>query len=74
MVKMYCAPFATGLQMIPHTFAIAMKQKDHLPFFGIGPYYVAAIAVLTAVGMILSRKGYLNSGLIPALKTPMLVH
>ena len=50
-----------------------MKQKEHLPFFGIGPYYVGAIAVLTAVGMILSRKGYLDSGLIPALKTPMLI-
>ena len=28
-----------------------MKQKDHLPFFGIGPYYVGTIAVLTAVGI-----------------------
>jgi len=50
-----------------------MKQKEHLPFFGIGPYYVGVIAVLTAAGMYLSRKGYLNSGLIPALKTPMLI-
>lgn len=50
-----------------------MKQKQHLPFFGIGPYYVGVIAVLTAVGMILTRKGYLDSGLIPALKTPMLI-
>ena len=50
-----------------------MKQKDHLPFFGIGPYYVGAIAALTLAGMILSAKGCLDSGLIPALKTPMLV-
>lgn len=50
-----------------------MRQKDHLPFFGIGPYYVGTIALLTAVGMIFSGKGYLNSGLVPELKTPMLV-
>ena len=50
-----------------------MKQKDHLPFFGIGPYYVGAIAALTLTGMILSAKGCLDSGLVPALKTPMLV-
>ena len=50
-----------------------MKQKDHLPFFGIGPYYVGAIATLTLAGMILSAKGCLDSGLVPALKTPMLV-
>ena len=50
-----------------------MKQKEHLPFFGIGPYYVGAIALLTLAGMILSAKGCLDSGLIPTLKTPMLV-
>ena len=50
-----------------------MKQKDHLPFFGIGPYYVGMIAILTAVGVFLSCKGYLDSGIIPALKTPMLI-
>lgn len=50
-----------------------MKHKDHLPFFGIGPYYVGIIAILTAAGMILSAKGCLDSGIIPALKTPMFV-
>lgn len=49
-----------------------MKQKDHLPFFGIGPFYVVIIVILTVVGMILSSRGYLDSGIIPALKTPML--
>lgn len=42
-----------------------MKQKDHLPFFGIGPYYVAIITILTAIGMFLSARGYLDSGAIP---------
>ena len=50
-----------------------MKQKDHLPFVGIGPDYVGTIAILTAVGMILSKRGYLDSGLFPALKMPMLI-
>ena len=48
-----------------------MKQKEHLPFFGIGPYYVGIIAIITAAGMVLSAKGCLDSGIIPALKTPM---
>lgn len=50
-----------------------MKQKEHLPFFGIGPYYVGAIAVITVAGMALSWKGYLDSGLIPGLRTPMMI-
>ena len=50
-----------------------METKDHLPFFGIGPYYVGVIAVLTVAGMIISAKGYLDSGIVPALKTPMLI-
>ncbi len=28
-----------------------MKQKDHLPFFGIGPFYVGIIAILTVIGI-----------------------
>ncbi len=50
-----------------------MKQKEHLPIFGIGPVYIGTIAGLAAFGIFLSRKGYLDSGLIPALKTPMLI-
>ena len=50
-----------------------MKQKGHLPFFGIGPYYVGAIALLTVLGMILSCSGYLDSGFVPVLKAPMQV-
>ena len=50
-----------------------MKQKEHLPFFGIGPFYVGVIALLTAAGMILSSHGYLDSGLISWAKRPMLV-
>ena len=44
-----------------------MKQKEHLPIFGIGPVYIGTIAALAAFGIFLSKKGYLDSGLIPEL-------
>ena len=50
-----------------------MKQNKHLPFFGIGPFYVALIVGLTVFGMVLSAKGYLNSGIIADFKVPMIV-
>ena len=50
-----------------------MKQKKHLPIFGIGPVYICAIASIATIGILLSKKGYLDSGLIPSLKTPMLI-
>lgn len=50
-----------------------MRQKEHLPIFGIGPVYVGTIAVITVIGIILSKKGYLDSGLIPNLRIPMLI-
>lgn len=64
---------ATRLQGIRCTFAVDMKKKEHLPFFGIGPFYVGLIVVITAAAMVLSCKGYLNSGIFPALKIPMLI-
>jgi len=44
-----------------------MKQKEHLPIFGIGPVYVGTIAIIAIIGIILSKKGYLDSGHILAL-------
>lgn len=41
-----------------------MKQKEHLPIFGIGPVYVGTIAIIAIIGIILSKKGYLDSGLV----------
>ena len=55
------------------TFAAVMKKKSHLPFFGIGPLYVALIVGLTVLGMVLSAKGYMDSGIIAGLKVPMIV-
>jgi len=62
-------PVARNLQYL----CISMKQKEHLPIFGIGPVYVGTIAIIAIIGIILSKKGYLDSGLILALKTPMLI-
>jgi protein-S-isoprenylcysteine O-methyltransferase Ste14 len=51
-----------------------MKQKEeHLPFFGIGPYLIGVFVILTLTGMYLSGRGYLDSGVIPELKTPMTI-
>lgn len=50
-----------------------MKQKEHLPIFGIGPVYVGTIAVIAIIGIILSKKGNLDSGLIPELRIPLLI-
>ena len=50
-----------------------MTEKKHLPFFGVGPYYVGTIAAITVLAMTLSAKGYLPGGSVPALKTPMTV-
>jgi protein-S-isoprenylcysteine O-methyltransferase Ste14 len=61
------------LQSPVSTFAAVMKKKSHLPFFGIGPLYVALIVGLTVLGMVLSAKGYLGSGIIAGFKVPMIV-
>ncbi len=50
-----------------------MKNKKHLPFFGVGPIYVIAIICCTLVGIIINEKGMLPSGRIDILKTPFLI-
>ena len=44
-----------------------------MPFFGIGPLYVALVCGLTAAGVWASDSGLLESGLVPGLKVPMCV-
>lgn len=65
--------FATRLRGHRRTFAAVMKKKEHLPFFGIGPFYVGIVVLMTVAGMILSSRGYLDSGLISWARLPMLV-
>lgn len=50
-----------------------MKKKEYLPVFGIGPFYVCSIIVLSFVGIILSVKGLLDFGKIPILHIPFAI-
>lgn len=34
-----------------------MKKRRHLPLYGVGPFYCASIAALTALGILLARTG-----------------
>ena len=50
-----------------------MKNKDHLPVFGIGPLIVNPQILLTLAGIVLSASGYFRLGKIPALKIPFVI-
>ena len=50
-----------------------MKQKKHLPFFGVGPIYVMIIVCCTLAGIIINQKGMLASGRIEMLRVPFLI-
>ena len=50
-----------------------MKQQQHLPYFGIGPLYGAAVIALTAAAVYLRKHPALSFGRIPALRIPMAV-
>ena len=50
-----------------------MKDKNHLPMYGSGPFYVATTAIITVVGIILDLLGYLNSGKFEFLQIPFIV-
>lgn len=47
-----------------------MKQQHHLPLYGIGPFYVGVIVLLTAGGIFFHQKGLLANGQFPALRLP----
>ena len=48
-----------------------MKEKNHLPLFGVGPAIVAFQVLITAVGIIASCLGFLNAGKIELLNIPL---
>ncbi|MDE6781408.1 MAG: isoprenylcysteine carboxylmethyltransferase family protein [Ruminococcus sp.] len=50
-----------------------MKDKEHLPVYGVGPVIVIPQIVLTAVGIIISACGVLEYGRINILKIPFFV-
>ena len=43
-------------------------KKNTLPVFGVGPIYAVSCLLLTVLGLFLKKKGFLDSGELPALK------
>lgn len=50
-----------------------MKKKEHLPLFGVGPVYVAAIVLATVAGISLSESGRIPNVELAMLRIPFLV-
>lgn len=50
-----------------------MKEKKHLPLYGIGPILCYPIAVLTAIGIILSVKGIIPGAVSNSIVNKVLV-
>ena len=44
-------------------------KKNTLPVFGVGPIYAVSCLLLTAFGLFLKKKGFLDSGDLPGLKS-----
>ena len=44
-------------------------KKNTLPVFGVGPIYAVSCFLLTAFGLFLKKKGFLNGGDLPGLKS-----
>lgn len=50
-----------------------MKDKNHLPMYGVGPVYVCVIVILTAAAVFWGQSETLKAGRIDALKIPFLI-
>ena len=50
-----------------------MNEKDHLPLFGVGPIYAAAVVLCTLAGVLCRNASLLQSGKITALRIPLLI-
>ena len=48
-------------------------KKNALPVFGVGPIYAVSCIILTVLGLFLKKKGFLDSGELPALKQVAMV-
>ena len=44
-------------------------KKNTLPVFGVGPIYAVSCLLLTDFGLFLKKKGFLNGGDLPGLKS-----
>ncbi|MBQ8782117.1 MAG: isoprenylcysteine carboxylmethyltransferase family protein, partial [Oscillospiraceae bacterium] len=50
-----------------------MKNKEHLPMYGIGPIYGSVSIALTVIAVILGQQDFAAAGIIPTLKIPSLI-
>lgn len=50
-----------------------MKNKDHLPMYGIGPIYGGVSIAVTVAAVILGQQEFAEAGIIPVLKIPSLI-
>ena len=48
-----------------------MKEKNHLPLFGVGPVIIAFQILMTAMGIVASCRGYFDAGKIELLNIPL---
>ena len=48
-----------------------MKEKSHLPLFGVGPAIIAGQIMITVIGIIVSYSGYFEAGKIELLNIPL---
>lgn len=49
------------------------NKQDHLPIYGVGPFYVYGIAALTLAAVLLRNQPFLASGRWTALHIPLLI-
>ena len=50
-----------------------MKEKEHLPVYGVGPIYGVTIIVLTVLGVFLSVNEMINFGKMTFMKIPFII-
>ncbi len=50
-----------------------MKDREHLPMYGVGPLYVYVIAALTLAAVLLRNHSFLAAGRLDALRVPLLI-
>ncbi|OUM58024.1 hypothetical protein PIROE2DRAFT_16819 [Piromyces sp. E2] len=49
------------------------KEEEHLPMFGVGPYYNFGILAISILVIVFRNTSVLSSGKIPSLQVPFLV-
>lgn len=50
-----------------------MKNKEHLPMYGIGPIYGGVSIAVTAAAVVLGQQDFAKTGIITVLKIPSLI-